>query len=49
MYALLGLLGGAVKDPPANVGESGSIPGEGNDNCASKIPWTEEPGRLYSP
>ena len=32
MYALLGLPGGAVKNPPANVGESGSIPGGGNDN-----------------
>ena len=44
-----------VKNPPANAGDTSSIPGsgrsseEGNGNSnilACKIPWTEEPGRL---
>ena len=43
-----------VKNPHANVGDTGSIsglgrsPGEMNANppqCAWRIPWTEEPGR----
>jgi len=47
-----------VKEPACNVGELGSIPGlgrspeEGNGNplqySCLKIPWTEEPGGLYS-
>ena len=47
-----------VKNPPANVGDVGSIPGprrspgEGNGNplqfsCLDD-PWTEEPGELQS-
>ena len=45
-----------VKNPPANAGDTGSIPalerspGEGNGNpvqyFARNIPWTEEPDRL---
>ena len=41
-----------VKNPPANAGDMGSIPGsrrspgEGNGILAWKIPWTEEPGGL---
>ena len=45
-----------IKNPPANAGDArevGSIPGVGNGNPPSnlvwKIPWTEEPGGLYSP
>ena len=48
-----------VKNLPANTGDTGSISGsgrslgEGNGNPLQyswrKIPWTEEPGRLYSP
>ena len=53
----LGFPGGSVvKNPPANAGNAGSIPGwggspgEGNVNplqysCLG-IPWTEEPGGL---
>ena len=47
-----------VKNPPASVGDPGSIPGsrrsrgEGNGNPLSilawEIPWTEEPGGLQS-
>ena len=42
-----------VKNPPANAGDVGSVPGsgrspgKGNGNSsilAWKIPWTEEPG-----
>ena len=50
--------GSVVKNPPANAGDSGSIPGtggfpgKGNGNHTSipawEIPWTEEPGRLQS-
>ena len=46
--------GSVVKNPPANAGDSVSIPGsgrfpgEGNGNplqiLAWEIPWTEEPG-----
>ena len=46
--------GSVVKNPPANAGDAGSIPGsgrspgEGNGNHSSilawEIPWTEEPG-----
>ena len=45
-----------VKNPPANVGDVGSIPGSGrspgggNGNSLQysywEIPWTAEPGRL---
>ena len=53
----MGFLGGTVvKNPPANAGEMGSIPGTGrspaerNGNpfqySCLKIPWTEGPGRL---
>ena len=45
----------AVKNLPANAGNSGSIPGsgrslgEGNGNpLAWEVPWTEEPGGLQS-
>ena len=47
-----------IKNLPANSGDMGSIPrsgrppGEGNGTHSSflawKIPWTEEPGGLYS-
>jgi len=47
-----------VRNPPASVGDPGSIPGsrrscgEGNVNPLSilawEIPWTEEPGGLQS-
>ena len=48
----------AVKNPPTNAGDAGSIPGLGrppgekNDThfsiLAWEIPCTEEPGRLHS-
>ena len=47
-----------VKNPPANAGDlrdfpgSGTSPGGGHGNPSSilawRIPWTEEPGRLWS-
>ena len=47
-----------VKNLPANTGHAGSIPGwedpleeemaTHSSFLAWKIPWTEEPGRLYS-
>ena len=46
-----------VKNPPADAGDVGLIPGlgrsprGGNGNSsilAREIPWTEEPGRLQS-
>ena len=50
--------GSAVKNPPTNAGDSGSIPGsgrspgEGNGNplqdSSLGIPWTEEPGGLQT-
>ena len=50
--------GSVVKNPPANTGDVGSIPGlerspgEGNGNHSSilawEIPWTEEPEGLQS-
>ena len=54
---LLGFPGGsAVKNLPANAGDSGSIPGSGIDLeeemathssiLAWEISWAEEPGRL---
>ena len=54
-----GLLGGSVvKNPPANAGDAGSLPGsgrspgEGNTTPSSILawedPWTEESGRLLS-
>ena len=53
----MGFPGGSdSKESACNVGDSGSIPGSGNSLqkgmgahssiLASKIPWTEEPGRL---
>ena len=50
--------GSMVENPPANVGDTGSVPG-GEDPVekgiaphfsilACEIPWTEEPGRLQS-
>ena len=47
-----------VKNPPANVGDAGSIPGQ-NDPLEKErvihssiltweIPWSEDPGRLQS-
>ena len=53
----MGFLGGSVvKNPPANAGDMGSIPGsgrslgEGNGTHSSilawKIPQTDEPGEL---
>ena len=54
----LEVCGPVVKNPPANVGDSSSIPGsgrspgEGNGNPLEyyclEIPWTEGPGRLQS-
>ena len=51
--------GSVVKNPPASVGDSGSIPGSGRSPgeemamhssiLAWDIPLTEEPGRAYSP
>ena len=48
----------AVKNPPANARDTGSIPGWGESLeegtatqvsvLAWKIPWTEKPGRLQS-
>ena len=57
VYYHLGFPGGSVvKNPPADIGDAGSVPelerspGEGNGNPPSilawEIPWTEEPGRL---
>ena len=50
--------GSVVKNPPANAGDTGSVPrlgrypGEGNGNLlqypCQEIPWTEEPGGLQS-
>ena len=47
-----------VKNPPANAGDEGSIPGLGrplekemathSSILAWEIPWTEEPGGLQS-
>ena len=47
-----------VKNPPANAGDTGSIPGSGrsleeemathSSILAWEIPWTEEPGGLQS-
>ena len=60
MYFITAFPGGSVvKNPPANAGDvglipgSGRSPGEGNDNsiqCSlpGKIPRTEEPGGLQS-
>ena len=56
---IIGLPGGsAVKNPPANSGNLGSIPGLGRSPeegkathssvLAWRIPWTEEPGGLQS-
>ena len=48
--------GSVVKNPPANAGDSGLIPGSGRSPkeemathssiFAWRIPWTEEPGTL---
>ena len=44
--------GSGVKNPPANAGDTDSVPGEANGTHSSalawEIPWTEEPGRLES-
>ena len=50
--------GAVVKNPPANAGDAGLIPGlgrsPGRENAthfrilAWKIPWTEEPGGLQA-
>ena len=50
--------GSLVKNPPANAGDSGSIPGLGRSLekemaahpriLAWRIPWTERPGGLQS-
>ena len=50
--------GSVVKNPPANAGDAGSIPGLGrslekematqSSLLATEIPWTEEPGGLQS-
>ena len=47
-----------VKNPPANAGDTGSIPGSGNSlekemtthssTVAWEIPWAEQPGGLQS-
>ena len=56
----LGIQGDSVvKNPPANAGDMGSIPGSGrcpgveemathSSLLAGITPWTEEPGRLQS-
>ena len=57
VYYHLGFPGGSVvKNPPADIGDAGSVPemerspGEGDGNPPSilawEIPWTEEPGGL---
>ena len=48
-----------VQNPPANSGDTGLIPGledplekamaTHSSIVAWEIPWTEEPGKLYSP
>ena len=48
----------AVKNPPANAGDTGSIPGQEDSLekemaphssiLAQRIPWTEEPGEPQS-
>ena len=50
--------GSVVKNPPANAGDAGSIPGLGRSSgegnleaihsgiLAWEFPWTEEPGEL---
>ena len=59
LLPLLGFPGSSVvKNPPANVGDTSSIPGSGRftekemaiHSCilAWEIPWTEEPGGLQS-
>ena len=59
LWEYMGFPGGsAVKNPPANAGAMGLIPGsgrspgEGNGNplhySAWEIPWTKEPGGLQS-
>ena len=50
--------GSAVKNPPANAGDEGLIPGSGrslekemathSSILAWEIPWTEKPGGLQS-
>ena len=41
--------GSAVKNPHANAGDAGSVPGSGRSNILPrKILWAEEPGRLQS-
>ena len=44
--------GSVAKSPPANAGDVGRSPGEGNGAHSSilawEIPWTEEPGGLQS-
>ena len=54
----LEVCGPVVKNPPANAGDSSSIPGSGrplekemethSSIIAWEIPWTEGPGRLQS-
>ena len=49
--------GSVVKNSPTNVGDVGSIPQEDtleeematHSSITWEIPWTEEPGGLYSP
>ena len=50
--------GSVVKNPPASIGDAGSIPGledplqkvmaTHSSIITREIPWTEEPGRLQS-
>ena len=50
--------GSVVKNPPANAGHTGSLPGSGrslwkgnathSSILSREMPWTEEPGRLQS-
>ena len=44
--------GSVVKNPPANAGDTGSIPGSGMATHSSilvwEIPWTKKPGELQS-
>ena len=51
---ILGLpCGSAGKESACNAGDLGSIPGLGKATHSSilawRIPWKQEPGRLYSP
>ena len=59
MKALGSMDGSVVKNPPANAGEGGLIPGSGRSSKEGdgnplqyslwEIAWIEEPGKLHHP